>query len=80
MPDLLSIMTFEISKDLGQWLKLNHASESELWIKLYKKNTGIKSVTWDDVVIESLCWGWIDGVKKSIDDQSYLQRDRKSVV
>ena len=73
-PDLLSIMTFEISEDLGQWLKLNHASETELWIKLYKKNTGIKSVTWDDVVIESLCWGWIDGVKKSIDDQSYLQR------
>ncbi|WNC72355.1 YdeI/OmpD-associated family protein [Thalassotalea psychrophila] len=73
-PDLLSIMTFEISTDLGQWLKMNHASESELWIKLYKKNSGIKSITWDDVVIESLCWGWIDGVKKSIDDQSYLQR------
>jgi len=73
-PDPLSSMTFEISKDLGQWLELNHACESELWIKLYKKNTGIKSVTWDDVVIESLCWGWIDGVKKSVDAQSYLQR------
>ena len=73
-PDLLSAMTFETAKELGQWLKLNHACENELWIKIYKKNTKIQSVTWDDVVIESLCWGWIDGIKKSIDDQAYLQR------
>ena len=73
-PDLLSIISFETPKNLGQWLKLNHAIGSELWIKIYKKNTRIQSVTWDDVVIESLCWGWIDGVKKSIDDQAYLQR------
>jgi uncharacterized protein YdeI (YjbR/CyaY-like superfamily) len=73
-PDPLKIMTFVTPKDLGQWLKENHASESELWVKIYKKNTGVKSVTWNDVVIEALCWGWIDGVKKSIDDQAYLQR------
>ena len=53
---------------------MNHATESELWVKIFKKNTGIQSVTWNDVVIEILCWGWIDGVKKSIDDQAYLQR------
>ena len=41
-PDLLSIMTFEISEDLGQWLKLNHASETELWIKLYKKTLELR--------------------------------------
>jgi uncharacterized protein YdeI (YjbR/CyaY-like superfamily) len=73
-PDPLKIMAFVTPKDLGQWLKENHASESELWVKIYKKNTGVKSVTWNDVVIEALCWGWIDGVKKSIDDQAYLQR------
>ena len=73
-PDPLRIMTFETPKDLGQWLKVNHTSESELWVKIYKKNTGIQSVTWNNVVIEVLCWGWIDGVKKSIDDQAYLQR------
>jgi uncharacterized protein YdeI (YjbR/CyaY-like superfamily) len=73
-PDPLRTMTFVTPKDLGQWLKINHASERELWVKIYKKNTGIQSVTWDDVVIESLCWGWIDGIKKSIDDQAYLQR------
>lgn len=73
-PDLLRIMTFVTSKDLSEWLKVNHATESELWVKIFKKNTGIQSVTWNDVVIEILCWGWIDGVKKSIDDQAYLQR------
>ena len=72
--DPLKIITFATPKDLGQWLKVNHATESELWVKIYKKNTGILSVIWNDVVIEALCWGWIDGVKKSIDDQAYLQR------
>ncbi len=43
-------------------------------MKIFKKNSGIKSVTWDDVVVESLRWGWIDGIKKSIDGQAYLQR------
>ena len=73
-PDPLKIMTFTTPKDLGEWLKVNHATESELWVKIFKKITGIESVTWNDVVIEILCWGWIDGVKKSIDDQAYLQR------
>ena len=73
-PDPLKIMTFTTPKDLGEWLKVNHTDESELWVKIFKKNTGLQSVTWNDVVIECLCWGWIDGVKKSIDDQAYLQR------
>ena len=73
-PDPARIMTYASPKDLGRWLKVNHSTESELWVKMFKIKTGIPSVTWDDVVIESLCWGWIDGVKKSIDDQAYLQR------
>jgi len=73
-PNLLRTMTFVTSKDLSEWLKVNHSTESELWVKIFKKNTRIQSVTWNDVVIEILCWGWIDGVKKSIDDQAYLQR------
>jgi len=73
-PDPLKIMTFTTPKGLDEWLKVNHTTESELWVKIFKKNTGIQSVTWNDVVIEILCWGWIDGVKKSIDDQAYLQR------
>lgn len=73
-PDPLRVMSFATAEDLAEWLKVNHATESELWVKIFKKNTGIPSVTWNEVVIEVLCWGWIDGVKKSIDDQAYLQR------
>lgn len=73
-PDPTKILTFATPKDLGQWLKVNHATASELWVKIFKKNTGIPSVTWNDVVIEVLCWGWIDSIKKSFDDQAYLQR------
>lgn len=68
------IKTFATSKDLGRWLKVNHGKENELWIKIFKKTTGIPSVVWEDVVIEALCYGWIDGIKKSIDDKAYLQR------
>jgi len=68
------IKSFSSPEDLGRWLKINHGIETELWVKIFKKNTGIPSVSWDDVVIEILCWGWIDGIKKSIDDQAYLQR------
>ena len=73
-PDSEKILTFTSAQDYSLWLKENHTKESELWIKIFKIKTGMLSVTWDDVVIESLCWGWIDGVKKSLDDQAYLQR------
>ncbi len=67
-------MTFKSAKELSKWLQENHAIESELLIKMFKKGSGIPSVNWNEVVIESLCWGWIDGVKKSLDEQAYLQR------
>ena len=72
--DPSKILSFASPKQLGEWLEKHHVSEGELWVKIFKKHTGIESVSWDEVVIESLCWGWIDGVKKSIDDQAYLQR------
>ncbi|MDH5369964.1 MAG: YdeI/OmpD-associated family protein [Gammaproteobacteria bacterium] len=73
-PDATKTMTFTSPKELSKWLQANHASESELLIKMFKKGSGIPSVNWNEVVIESLCWGWIDGVKKSLDDQAFLQR------
>ena len=73
-PDASKTMTFKSPKELSKWLQANHATESELLIKMFKKGSGIPSVSWNEVVIESLCWGWIDGVKKWLDDQAYLQR------
>ena len=66
-PDPAKIKAFASARKLNQWLKANHASETELWIKVFKVKTGKPSVSWTEIVIESLCWGWIDGVKKSID-------------
>lgn len=73
-PDTAKIRTFKSPKDLSEWLRANHATESELWVKIFKKGSGLPSVAWNEVVIETLCWGWIDGMKKSLDDQAYLQR------
>lgn len=67
-------MVFATPKALAKWLKENHASESELWIKIFKKGSGVPSVSWEQLVIETLCWGWIDGVKKSLDEHTYVQR------
>ncbi|WP_084882952.1 YdeI/OmpD-associated family protein [Vibrio sp. qd031] len=68
------IMPFETSKQLFNWLQENHATHTELWIKIYKKHSVTVSITWDEAVVELLRWGWIDGVKKSLDEHSYLQR------
>ena len=73
-PDPTKILAFASPEDLSEWLKTNHTAEDELWVKIFKKGTGGPSVSWSEVVIETLCWGWIDGVKKSLDDQAYLQR------
>lgn len=73
-PDPGKMMVFATPKALAKWLKENHASESELWIKIFKKRSGVPSVSWEQLVIETLCWGWIDGVKKSLDEHTYVQR------
>lgn len=74
VPDPKRFRAFETPEELHAWLAKNHATEGELWIKVFKKNTEKLSVTWSEIVVEALCWGWIDGVKKSIDDESYVQR------
>ncbi|MGB5488044.1 MAG: YdeI/OmpD-associated family protein [Lysobacterales bacterium] len=56
------------------WLTENHASEKEVWLAYYKKHTGKATVTYKDSVKEALCFGWIDGLKKSIDEQKYAHR------
>ncbi len=73
-PDQTRIQAFEDPTAFWEWLALNHASEPEVWVKMYKKGSGQKTISWEEGVIEALCWGWIDGVRKSLDDQAYLQR------
>jgi uncharacterized protein YdeI (YjbR/CyaY-like superfamily) len=57
-----------------QWLKKNHASATELWVGFHKKGTGKPSITWPESVDQALCFGWIDGLRKSFNAESYMIR------
>jgi len=62
---------FATPAELGAWLGEHHATASELWVGFHKKGSGRPSVTWPEAVDEALCVGWIDGVRKRIDEHSY---------
>ena len=65
---------FKSQADFRKWLEKNHAKQTELFIGFYKKNSGKPSVTYPEALDEALCFGWIDGVRRRIDEDSYLQR------
>jgi len=56
------------------WLAKNHDRETEVWIRIYKVKSGVASITVKQAIDVCLCWGWIDGIKKSFDEASFLQR------
>jgi uncharacterized protein YdeI (YjbR/CyaY-like superfamily) len=70
----ISILPFESQKDWAAWLAKNHATSSGVWLKLARKASGIKSVTYDEALEVALCYGWIDGQRKSHDETSFLQK------
>lgn len=74
--DMLSCepRVFEKPYQLEEWLKLNHAAQREIWVRIFKKNSGTLTVTWNDCVVAAIAWGWIDGQRKSLDEVSFLQR------
>jgi len=74
IPDPGRIRAFESPKDFYVWLAEHHASETELWLKIFKKNSAVPTINWQQAVTVGLCWGWIDGIKKSFDEQAFLQR------
>jgi uncharacterized protein YdeI (YjbR/CyaY-like superfamily) len=61
---------FKTPSAFRKWLAANHASSKELWVGFYKKTYGKPSITWQESVEEALCFGWIDGIRKRIDDAS----------
>jgi uncharacterized protein YdeI (YjbR/CyaY-like superfamily) len=70
----MDAMFFETPDDLRRWLGRNHSSATELWVAFYKKASGRPSITYAQALDEALCFGWIDGVRYSIDAQSFRQR------
>ena len=65
---------FPTKADFRTWLEAHHNQEEELWVGYYKKATKKPSITWPQSVDEALCFGWIDGLRKSVDEESYKIR------
>jgi len=65
---------FKTQNDFRKWFEKNHKKAGELWVGYYKKSTGKPSIDWPHSVDEALCFGWIDGIRKSIDESSYKIR------
>ena len=74
---------FKTAESFYKWLGKNHDKADEVWIKIHKVGSGLKSITPKEAIDVVLCWGWIDGLRRGFDDKSYLQRytprTRKSI-
>ena len=74
IPDPRKIKGFRTQAAFEAWLAANHARETELWLKVHKKDSGVPTVTCAQALEVALCWGWIDGIRKALDERSFLQR------
>jgi len=74
VPPPQKIKAFKTAAAFETWLRANHARETEVWLRVYKKGSGKPSVTIGEALDVVLCWGWIDAIRKSLDAESYLQR------
>jgi len=73
-PEPRDVVHFEGPVAFRRWLAKHHAKLDELWVGFHKKRTGTPSLTWPESVDEALCYGWIDGIRKRIDDDRYTIR------
>jgi len=74
VPTPTNIQFFESPAALRKWFRAHHATAHELWVGFHKKGSGRASITWPESVDEALCVGWIDGIRKRVDDDSYTIR------
>jgi uncharacterized protein YdeI (YjbR/CyaY-like superfamily) len=70
----LSIEEFESASDWGRWLERNHSKVEGVWVRFFKKGSGVSTVNYEEALEEALCYGWIDGQVKKHDEKSYLQK------
>lgn len=74
VPDVTKIRAFRSQTAFEAWLRIHHARETEVWLKIHKKASGLPSISAAEALDVALCWGWIDGQRKSFDELSFLQR------
>ena len=72
--DPKNIHEFADEQSFYEWLARHHDKADEVWIKIHKVSSGLASVTPKQAIDVALCWGWIDGLRKGLDNKSYLQR------
>ncbi|MFJ3044894.1 YdeI family protein [Herbaspirillum chlorophenolicum] len=70
----MQILYFITSADFRDWLESNHAESEGIWLRIFKKDALEKSLTYAEALDQALCYGWIDGQKKSFDKLSWLQK------
>lgn len=68
------VLYFNNQKEFIDWLEINHQTTSEIWVGFFKKKTNIASLTWSESVDCALAFGWIDGIRKTVDEDSYKIR------
>ena len=68
------MVSFRSAKEWAKWLRKHHARSHGIWLRLFKKDSGIAAVTYAEALDEALCYGWIDGQKQKHDDKSWLQK------
>ena len=74
MLQLREILGFRSSSEFRKWLSANHRQSDGIWLRIFKKGSGERSITYAEALDEALCFGWIDGQKRPYDDSSWLQR------
>ncbi|MPZ29696.1 MAG: hypothetical protein GEV13_01645 [Rhodospirillales bacterium] len=70
----MAVREFKTAESFYKWLGRQHDKADEVWIKIHKVGSGLRSITPKEAIDVVLCWGWIDGIRKGFDDKSFLQR------
>lgn len=70
----METLTFDSPGAFRAWLEENHAKANGIWLKIFKKNSAKRSITYAEALDQALCFGWIDGQKKPLDEHSWLQK------
>lgn len=68
------IISFACKEDFENWMQINYRNTNGIWIRFYKKNSAVESINYDQALEIALCYGWIDGQLKKMDEESYIQK------
>ncbi|MEY3241008.1 MAG: hypothetical protein RIR11_2446, partial [Bacteroidota bacterium] len=71
-PNTIPTIEFKTAEAFETWLEKNHDNSNGFWLKIFKKNSGIKTISYAEALDVALCYGWIDGQKQAFDEQAWL--------